>query len=216
MERKERNGNTQRLKILQACGRHFIEEGYNETSLRKIAGELDISLGLISYYFPSKRDIAKELFSEQLRKFSDLASEYTDEDDPLLKSAVLIKLQNTIMMSPRFMNFYMDALKEDIILTVICDSGIETYKRINDKYDLGLSDDYLTVYGNLISASVERSLILYAEDLHLTDTVSNLVFMTMMGRFYGHEDVLKEKCQESDLIVARIIVDHPELLQSWL
>jgi hypothetical protein len=37
-----------------------------------------------------------------------------------------------------------------------------------------------------------------------------------MGRIYGTEEFLKGKSQESELITARIILDHPEILKDWL
>lgn len=214
MERKDAAGN-QHSKILETAGRLFLERGYDGASIRQIAKELDISPGLIGYYFPTKRDIAFALFSRQLERFIELDKQYVSEEDPVLRSAVLIKLQITVLSSPTFKPFYIDALREDIILDVIRASGLDTYHAINRKYNLGYSDCYLMT-NDLIAASMERTLVLYSEDMERDESIADLVFSMHMGRIYGSEEFLKEKCRESELITARIILDHPEMLQEWL
>lgn len=215
MKHKENAGVNQYTKILETAGRLFLEYGYKETSIRQIARELDVSPGLIGYYFSTKRDIAVELFSRQLDRFLDLTKQYVGEDDPVLRSAVLIKLQITVLSSPVFNKFYMDALREDIILTVIRASGLDTYKAINKKYNLNHSDCYLMT-NDLIAASMERTLVLYSEETEREESIADLVFSMHMGRIYGTEEFLRQKCKESELITARIICDRPEMLKTWL
>lgn len=215
MERKTAAGTTQYMNILETTGRLFLEHGYEGTSIRLIAKELDISPGLISYYFPAKKDIAVELFSRQSKKFVELVNAYVSEDDPILKSAVLIKLQITVLSSPVFKKLYMAALRHDIILSVICDSGSSIYQAINEKYNLGYTASYFQM-NDLISASMERTLVLHADELQLEESVANLVFLSHMGRLYGTEEFMKQKCEQSDLVTAKIICEHPELLKDWL
>lgn len=200
--------------ILKKAGELFLENGYKKTSIRQIAKELNISPGLIGYYFPSKRDIAVELFSRQLSWFLDLEKEYVSEDDPVLRSAVLIKLQITILSSPTFCKFYQDALRDDIILSVICDSGYDTYLDVSKKYGLSYPESYYSAC-NLIAASVERTLVLYSDQVGSERNVADMVFSISMARIYGSEEFLKAKCEESELITARILCDHPELVQGW-
>lgn len=215
MDQKETVSTNQNSNILKAAGKLFFENGYKETSIRQIAKALGVSPGLIGYYFPSKKDIAVELFSRQLNRFGELDRQYVSEDDPVLRSAVLIKLEITVLNSPMFKKFYMDALREDIILSVIRASGLDTYKIINAKYNLGYSDCYLMM-SNLIAASMERTLVLYSEDIQRDQSIADLVFTMQMRRIYGSEEYLKAKCEESELITARIICDHPEMLRDWL
>lgn len=202
-------------KLLDVASRLFLEYGYYGTSIRQIAKELGISSGLIGYYFPSKRDIAVELFSRQLSKFKTLEQQYVSAEDPVLQSAVLTKLQITVLSSPVFKKLYYEALREDVILSVITDSGLDTFHAIVKKYDLDYSDTYLKT-NDLIAASMERTLVLYTEYTQSDDNIADLVFTILMGRIYGTEEFLKEKCHESDLITARILCDHPEILNDWL
>lgn len=212
MERKETAGESQRSLILETAGKLFLTYGYKETSIRQIARELGVSPGLIGYYFPSKRDIAIELFSRKLKAFMELEKQYVSEDDPVLRSAVLIRLQITVLSSPTFEKFYTDALREDIILSVIRDSGDTIYRMVGKKYGCTRDDSFFKT-SNLLAASMERTLVLYSDEGQ--GNVADEVFRVSTGRIYGTEEFLKSKCEESELITARILCDHPELLRGW-
>ena len=215
MGRKGPADSNQKRKIQEVAGRFFMENGYDETSIRQIAKALDVSPGLIGYYYPSKRDIARELLSGKLAQFTSLSREYVDPDDPMLVCAVTIKLEVTVLSSANFRRFYSGALREDIVLDVLRASGIETYQAVNEKYHLGYTEDELRVY-DLIAASTERTLVLYSDELQVErGRVADLIFCTHMGRLYGTEEFLQGKCRESELIVAGILCDHPEILQGW-
>lgn len=214
MEYREKTSENQRSLILNTAGRLFLEYGYKETSIRQIARELGISPGLIGYYFPSKRDIAIELFSRKLRAFMELEKQYVSEDDPVLRSAVLIRLQITVLSSPMFKKFYTDALREDIILSVIRASGDTIYRAVGEKYGCNCSDSFF-VTSDLLAASMERTLMLYSDEVWQGCSVADEVFMASTGRIYGTDEFLKQKCRESEAITARILCDHPELLRGW-
>ena len=212
---KEAASAKQGAKILETAGRLFLEYGYHETSIRQIAWELDISSGLIGYYFPTKRDLAVALLSRQVMRFAQLDSQYVPADDPVLRSAVLIKLEITVLNSPVFQKFYLGALKEDVILTVIRASGQDIYRAIAEKYHLDYPDSRFAM-NDLLASSIERTLVLYADDIQLERSIADEVFLINMRLIYGSEDFLLEKCRESELITARILCDHPEILKDWL
>lgn len=213
-QRRESAGEGQREQILETAGELFLAYGYEETSIRRLARELGISPGLIGYYFPSKSDIAVALFSRKLRSFMVLTEEYVGEEDPVLRSAVLVKLQITVLSSPRFRKFYMDALRADILLTVIRTSGDTIYRAVGRKYGLALSEGYFLT-SDLLAASMERTLVLYSDEVFKGRSIADEVFKVSMSRIYGTEEFLKEKCEESELVTARILCDHPELLHGW-
>lgn len=208
---------SKRRDILRVAGRLFLGQGYTATSVRQIARELDISLGLVTYYFPTKRDLAFQLLKEELHGFTQLLYQYVDSDvEPVLFSGALTKLHYTVLSSPNFVNFYHDVLRDDIFFDVIADSGIETFMKINRKYDLKLPDEYLKLYGNFISASMERTLVLYAEKEHLEGSIPDMVFKTYMGRIYGSHEFLEESCRKTEQIVAKVIVENPQLINYWV
>lgn len=60
---EERRTST-RTRIVQIGAKLFIEEGYSKTSFTRIARELDISLGNITFYFPTKEHLLSVLCNE--------------------------------------------------------------------------------------------------------------------------------------------------------
>lgn len=53
----KRKINLVQLDIIQTAARMFLEEGYSKTSPKMICGELDISPGNLTYYFPTKEHL---------------------------------------------------------------------------------------------------------------------------------------------------------------
>ena len=95
-ERGRRDIRRKQQEILRRAGELFLKQGYEKTNIRQIAAELSISLGLVSYYFPTKRDLVKQLFSQQLAAETELVRQYIlQEEDPILFTGTLTKLQMT-------------------------------------------------------------------------------------------------------------------------
>src|SRR5690349_11273417 len=57
-------GGRTRLRIRTAALRSFRQNGYDATTIRKIAEELDLSVGATNYHFASKNDLSQELYLE--------------------------------------------------------------------------------------------------------------------------------------------------------
>lgn len=58
----ETKGERTRLRIRSAAMRSFRENGYDATTIRKIADELRLSVGATNYHFPSKNHLIQELY----------------------------------------------------------------------------------------------------------------------------------------------------------
>lgn len=58
-----------RKQILDASQQLFSSQGYESTSIDDIVGELDVSRGVIFYYFDSKQEIGAEIFKNCLSRY---------------------------------------------------------------------------------------------------------------------------------------------------
>ncbi len=209
---QEEENINRKQKILDIAGLLFLTQGYEKTSMRQIAAEAGVSLGLVTYYFNVKKEIAFALLKHQLGVFAHYAKKYLQMDeDPVLFSAVLVKLTCRVLASPKFYNFFMDMLKSDIYQEVVIDSGIEIFEAINNKYQLELDEDYMKLYGNYIPVGVERTLMLYAKDYQLTESVADLAFKAYMVYFINDMGMLNRFCKKSEIIVALILDENPGL-----
>jgi Transcriptional regulator len=63
-ERKERHKEDLKARILEAAKKLFIKDGYDATSIRKIAAEIEFSPTTIYLYYKDKSDIAYALHQE--------------------------------------------------------------------------------------------------------------------------------------------------------
>lgn len=67
------------LRILDAATRHFAEFGYDDASVRSIAGEAGVNPALINYYFRSKDDLYREVVTHSLQRIAEARIETLDQ-----------------------------------------------------------------------------------------------------------------------------------------
>jgi AcrR family transcriptional regulator len=68
--------------ILEAAEQLFAEEGYANTTIRRVAGRAGLSVGTIYLYYGNKEELYSELFREQLDSFSAI-TEPLRQEEPL-------------------------------------------------------------------------------------------------------------------------------------
>lgn len=219
MRHKNNDTESNRTKkaILFNAGNLFLSQGYNKTTVRQIADVMDTSPGLITYYYPAKKEMAIELEKLQLSCFVRLTHQrVSQKDDPVLFSAVLTKLKWAVMTSPLFRQFHLDCLREGFFYEAAIQSGISTHRCITEKYHLHMSDAELSLYGNYIYSGVAHILALEAEKGNFPlNEIPNAMFKASIGRILNDEELLDRACQEADVIVKQILLEHRELLCGW-
>lgn len=67
IERKNKEKQDMRKRILDAARKIFLEKGYENTSMRNVASEIDYSAGTIYFHFKDKSEIFHELHKEGFR-----------------------------------------------------------------------------------------------------------------------------------------------------
>ena len=68
-----------RLLIIQEAARMFVEDGYTKSSISKIAQNLNVSLGNITFYFKTKEHLLAVLLDEMFHYQQKMMEEYTEE-----------------------------------------------------------------------------------------------------------------------------------------
>lgn len=66
-------------KILKTAIQSFMKNGYEETTIRSLAKELDLAVGNINYYYPKKEDIVKDYHNAVLEAFLSEVMKNTDD-----------------------------------------------------------------------------------------------------------------------------------------
>ena len=82
-ERKERDADKMRTRILQAAMNLFAKGGYENVSMRKIAEKIEYSPGTIYLYFKNKNDIMLQLCYQGFEQLLTLQKELEEISNPL-------------------------------------------------------------------------------------------------------------------------------------
>lgn len=214
-EKKQEN---RKEEILRTASRFFLEKGYEHTSMRQIAAGADVSLGLVAYHFKTKRDIALEIVNRMYHRYAAYAKMYVNRHrTPILYSALLVNLNYSVFSSRKFRAFYEDVLRNDILFDIIACSGVETYMSIRDQYCPELSDseaEKMGWYGNYVSISMERTLVLYGGSLEMLEgAVPDVIFKSYMGlwHFPGVDQMIEEAILDGRKLAEQVLREHPEI-----
>lgn len=81
-ERKEREKQEMRLRIIEAATSVFMEEGYEKTSLRNIAERIEYSPATIYLYYKDKDELLYEVQKQAFSKLEDVFAAEATSSDP--------------------------------------------------------------------------------------------------------------------------------------
>ncbi|MBQ6946680.1 MAG: TetR/AcrR family transcriptional regulator [Clostridia bacterium] len=123
---------TTKFEIIQVAGELFLEVGYSNTSPKMIAKELGLSTGNITYYFPTKEHLLKEIV-EMLCDFQWKLLEY--EADRGYGSAASICLELMTVASACAENeiardFFVSAFQSEMCRNFLRENHVARAKRI--------------------------------------------------------------------------------------
>jgi AcrR family transcriptional regulator len=168
MGRKSLKG-TRQLEIIKVFYKVAKKEGYENTSIAKIAKVMDINPSLIIHYFETKEDLTYGLIDYILERYLLI---YTIKQ----KDAVtMADLQRTIEMlfSKKWNLLFDDGLFYTFYALAFREKRIkEKYKTILDSLRLGLA--------NLIEQCNEKQLI----DIKDPQTTADLIFVLVDGAYF--------------------------------
>jgi len=109
----------------------FARDGYYTTSIRDIAGEANISKGLIYNYYESKEQLLKEIILTGLKKIEEMVD---PDHDGVISSEELLNMLNMIrdMLSNdrRFWTLYFSILPQPSVLTLVKEEIDEMYRNM--------------------------------------------------------------------------------------
>lgn len=81
-----------RRRLVQAAMKLFYEQGFNRTTLAHIAGEADVPLGNVYYYFKTKEAIGEALVQQRLTDYRVLRERWEQHADPKDRLAAFVQM----------------------------------------------------------------------------------------------------------------------------
>lgn len=206
--------------ILAASNRLFLRQGYESTTMRQIADEAGVSLGLATYHFKTKRMLAIKIASTYLLYLRDVVDEaVSPRKEPLLHSAVLVRLVIEFFSQPVMRRFYLECLSNDVYAQSIQRFGMRDIITKGEWLQGSTSPDLLLLFDNYIPPNVEK--ILFLEKEHgafpgiAYDDIPNIVFSVSVER---HLDAaaIDELCAAARPIAQGIRAAIPECITEKL
>jgi len=144
-ERKERERQEVRKLILDSAMKLFLEEGYKNVTIRKIAKQIEYSPGTIYLYFKDKDDILYTLQSIAFEKFHKAQNAVQNIQDPIERLIAHGKAYIKFALSNKEYYDLMFIMSEP--LSKICEpqewtTGLNSYnllkQNIKDCVDIGI------------------------------------------------------------------------------
>ena len=187
----KRRPNT-RLQIIQLAAKHFIEYGYSKTSLSRLAKELDLSTGTITFYFPTKEYLLGVLVDE-LFDFQNITMEQATEEG---KSSLLAYcLELTTMAAaceenPIIKDFFRSAYSSELTLDLIRANDADKTSQIFSEFCPGWTAERWLATENIVSG-IEFATIMTGEsstplDVQIERTLNSILLI------YGVPEELRQ------------------------
>ena len=200
--------------ILSVSNQLFLREGYKTATLRKIAQEAQVSLGLATYFFKTKRQIAVKILETYLRDLKSRVGEFVDPvQEPLLHSAVMVRLCDVFFMTSEYRTFFLECLYYDIYMESVQLLGNNSLQQITHRYHIEENPDIILLSDNYIPPSIERILLMEKEKGNFPniscDDIPDIVFSASVERYVDHDQIV-QATKQARIIVPQILANIPE------
>lgn len=182
-----------KLEIIKLASEMFLTVGYTETSTKRLAAELDISVGNLSYYFPTKEHLLAEM-TTRLCDYHAIVME--SEIDEGITSLLAYLLELTCMMSvcdesEVAKDLYTAVYKNPMTLKMIREADTEKVKHIFSEYCPEWGDEEFRLTENAVSGIEYASIMKEnAEGIELDRRIAKTLRMVMKA--YNVPENLRE------------------------
>ena len=165
---------TTRLEIIQCATRLFLERGYSSTAPKKIADDMDIGTGNLTYYFPTKEHLLAELV-DMLCDFQWKMME--EEADEGFSSIMAICLELTTMASAceldgAVKDFFLSAYTSPMCLGIMRKNDAGRAKEVFRDYCSSWTDEQYAEAELLVSGIEYATLMPAGEPVSLERRIS--------------------------------------------
>lgn len=183
-----------RLQIIQLAAKMFIEEGYDATSLSKIAKILDLSTGNITFYFKSKEHLLAVLVNE-LFDFQNLMIEHYADEGKTSLLAYCLELTAIAAICEEdeaARSFYTETYSSPITLELIRANDTEKTKMVFEEFRPDWTEEEWIATENIVSGIEYATIMTREEDTPLPVQIETALDAIML--LYGvPEDLRKVK-----------------------
>lgn len=186
-----------KLEIIQAATRSFLEHGYTNSSLKHISGELEMSTGNLTFYFPTKEHLLAALI-DILCDFQWKMMEIEAQDG--ISSLLAICLEMTAMAvmceeDPIAKDIYLSAYSQALPLEIIRKNDAKRAQAVFGEYRPEWNDEQFNEAEILVSGIEYATLMTTNPQVPLEKRICGAINQ-IMCIFNVPEDIRKVKLRK--------------------
>lgn len=187
-----------RLEIIKLASEMFLTQGYTETSTKKLARELDISLGNLNYHFPTKEHLLAEL-TKLLCEYHQIVMEAEIDEGRTSLLAYLLELTSMMAICEEnevAKDLYTSVYKHPMPLKLMREADTQKIRQIFAGYCPDWDDEDFALTENAVSGIEYASLMREnAEGIPLDKRVVKTLNVVMKA-YNVPEPVREQKLQK--------------------
>ena len=188
---------TTRLDIIRCATTVFLEQGYSAASTKKIADELDIGTGNLTYHFPTKEHLLAELV-DMLCDFQWKLME--EEANDGISSVLALCLELTSMTSaseddPVIKDFFLSAYSSPLCLSIIRKNDAARAKEVFRAYRPDWTDEQFAE-AEILASGIEYATLMTAGDPVPLKTRITGALNNILGIYGIPDEIRKSKLEK--------------------
>ena len=187
-----------RLEIIKLASEMFLTQGYTDTSTKKMAKALDISVGNLAYHFPTKEHLLAEM-TERICDYHLLVMETEIDEGRTSLLAYLLELTSMMAICDEnevAKDLYTSIYKNPMTLGMIRKADSEKAKHIFTEYCPDWTDEDFTLTENAVSGIEYASIMKEnAEAFSLDKRIVKTLRMVMKA-YNVPADIREQKIQK--------------------
>lgn len=187
-----------KLEIIKLASEMFLTQGYTVASTKKLAAELDISVGNLAYHFPTKEHLLAEL-TMRLCDYHLIVMEAEIDEGRTSLLSYLLELTSMMAICEEneiAKDLYTSVYKHPMSLKLIRQSDTEKVKHIFAEYCPDWTDEDFALTENAVSGLEYASLMREnAEDVPLDRRVEKTLNVVMKA-YNVPEEIREQKLRK--------------------
>lgn len=180
------------MQIIQLGAKLFIEEGFTNTSLTKIAKVLDLSTGNITFYFSTKEHLLAVLVDE-LFTFQKMMMEQAADEGKTSLLAYCLELTAMAAICEEDVaakDFYSSVYSSELTLNLIRENDTEKTKAVFSEFCPDWTDEQWAATENIVSGIEYATIMTREGDTPLPLKIEKALDAIML--LYGVPDELRK------------------------
>ena len=182
-----------KLEIIKLAAHLFVEEGYSKTTFARVARELELSTGNITFYFPGKEHLLAVLIDE-LFDYQNWLMEYETREGASSLLSYCLELTSIAAACEDdevAKDFFSSAYRSPMILDLIRENDTEKTKRIFEQYRPDWTELEWRATENIVSGIEYATIMTCEADTPLDMQVYKALDSIMM--LYGVPEELRRQ-----------------------